>query len=307
MEAINQTPEQSTIYEESTKTSYTIVRLKRKRNAEPLDALVVQQQLVKKPKRQGSLPKDMKATEEQKINEDSSLPFVFRFAETVDEINFNDSTKSQQLKDRITKLINRKDKVRPKERSIKQIRDQQIAWFNENTRRERYKVIDRNRQSGNFAHFSSDSVEDEENATDEMFKMYDAVKEELPIEPKFIEEDNLDSDIMCNFIPMVREYLTLQENIDKESNTDSDNDYVYDVYYHDDSMVFDDKPEYQNYASLTWFNDDDNGIFVKETAGKDDFEYSDEEDSNAEDYYTHDYPDEEEVWSEQEGYSSDEY
>ncbi|CAG8849469.1 41912_t:CDS:2, partial [Gigaspora margarita] len=98
MEAINQTPEQSTIYEESTKTSYTIVRLKRKRNAEPLDALVVQQQLVKKPKRQGSLPKDMKATEEQRINEDSSLPFVFRFAETVDEINFNDSTKSQQLK-----------------------------------------------------------------------------------------------------------------------------------------------------------------------------------------------------------------
>ncbi|RIB04836.1 hypothetical protein C2G38_2221311 [Gigaspora rosea] len=282
MEAINQTPEHSTIYEESTKTSYTIVRLKRKRNAEPLDALVVQQQLVKKPKRQGSLPKDMKATEEQKINEDSSLPFVFRFAETVDEISFNDSTKSQQLKDRITKLINRKDKVRPKERSIKQIRDQQIAWFNENTRRERYKVIDRNRQSGNLAHFSSDSVEDEENATDEMFKMYDAVKEELPIEPK-----------------LVALFLIVQENIDKESNTDSDNDYVYDVYYHDDSMVFDDKPEYQNYASLTWFNDDDNGIFVKETAGKDDFEYSDEEDSNAEDYYTHDYPDEEEVWSEQ--------
>ncbi|CAG8810666.1 6299_t:CDS:2, partial [Dentiscutata erythropus] len=110
MEAVNQTPEHSTIYEETTRTPYTIVRLKRKRNAEPLDALVVQQQLVKKPKRQGSLPKDMKLVEEQKQNEGSSLPFVFRFAETVDEISFNDSTKSQQLKDRITKLINRKDK-----------------------------------------------------------------------------------------------------------------------------------------------------------------------------------------------------
>ncbi|CAG8550414.1 6020_t:CDS:2, partial [Cetraspora pellucida] len=203
METVKPMPENS-IYDEPTKTPYTIVRLKRKRNAEPLDAL-----------------------------EASSLPFVFRFAETVDEISFNDSTKSQQLKDRITKLINRKEKVRLKERSIKQTRDQQIAWFKENTRRERYKVIDRNRQSGSFPHFSSDSIEDEETATDEMFKMYDAVKEEIPIAPK------------------------------------------------------------------TWFNDDDNGIFVKGTTEKDEYEYSDEEDSNAEDYYTHDYPDEEEVWSEQ--------
>ncbi|CAG8787242.1 8179_t:CDS:2, partial [Dentiscutata erythropus] len=97
-----------------------------------------------------------------------------------------------------------------------------------------------------------------------------------------------------------------QENIDNESITESDSDYVYDVYYRDDSMVFDDKNEYQNYASLTWFNGD-NGIFVKDTAEKDDYVYTDDEDSNAEDYYTHDYPDEEEVWSEQEDHSSEEY
>ncbi|CAG8618620.1 29158_t:CDS:2, partial [Racocetra persica] len=279
MEIVNPMPENS-IFEESTKTPYTLVRLKRKRNAEPLDALVVQQQLVKKPKRQGSLQNDVKPIEEQKMEEDSSLPFVFRFAETVDEISFNDSTKSQQLKDRIAKLINRRDKVRLKERSRKQTRDQQIAMFNENTRKERYKVIDRNRKSGSLPHFSS--VEDEENATDEMFKMYDAVKEEIPIAPK-----------------LVALFLIVQENIDKENTAESDDDYVYDVYYRDDSMAFDDKPEYQNYASLTWFNDGDNRIFVKETTEKDEYVYSDEEDSNAEDYYTHDYPDEEEVWSEQ--------
>ncbi|CAG8755380.1 20063_t:CDS:2 [Cetraspora pellucida] len=258
METVNLMPENS-IYDEPTKTSYTIVRLKRKRNAEPLDALVVQQQLVKKPKRQGSLKNEVKSIEEQKTDEASSLPFVFRFAETVDEISFNDSTKSQQLKDRITKLINRKEKVRLKERSKKQTRDQQITWFKENTRRERYKVIDRNRQSGSFPHFSSDSIEDEENAADEMFKMYDAVKEEIPIAPKLvalflIEESN-------NFMEIHGSQIHRRRR--------------------------------------TWFNDDDNGIFVKGTTEKDEYEYSDEEDSNAEDYYTHDYPDEEEVWSEQ--------
>ncbi|CAG8575120.1 12107_t:CDS:2, partial [Racocetra fulgida] len=203
MEIVNPMPENS-IFEEPTKTPYTIVRLKRKRNAEPLDALGT-----------GSLQNDVKPIEEQKMEEIGKV-VAFPISQAVP-------------------------------------------------------------YSLNFVEIFSDSVEDEENATDEMFQMYDAVKEEIPIAPK-----------------LVALFL-----IDKENTAESDDDYVYDVYYRDDSMAFDDKPEYQNYASLTWFNDDDNGIFVKETTEKDEFEYSDEEDSNAEDYYTHDYPDEEEVWSEQ--------
>jgi hypothetical protein len=64
---------------------------------------------------------------------------------------------------------------------------------------------------------------------------------------------------------------------------------------------------YNNIAALTWFNNDENELFVNESDEKDDFVYSDEEDSNAEDYYTHDYPDEDEdeTWSIQEETSYD--
>ncbi|EXX72638.1 hypothetical protein RirG_067500 [Rhizophagus irregularis DAOM 197198w] len=295
----------------TTPSGLTIIRLKRKRNEEPLDALVVQHfenghsPEKKKVRRKASNLKIEEVKENRKIKEKGetkeSVPFIFRFAETVDEISFNDSNKTQQLKDRIVKLMNRKDTLKRKGIDIKQIREQKIARTNENRREERYKVIDRNRQkNGSFTNISSDDVEDEDETFTELFKMYDAVKEsEAPMEPKFVEEDDIDSEIMCNFIPMVRQYLSLQEQIDKEDKTDLDDGYVYDVYYRDDAMDLDDQINFNNIASLTWINDDENEIFVNESDDKDDFVYSDEEDSNAEDYYTHDYPDEDEdeIWN----------
>ncbi|CAG8580168.1 5792_t:CDS:10 [Acaulospora morrowiae] len=294
-----------------TTTEFTIVRLKRKRNAEPLDALVVKQLIEngiehkkKRPKQQTDDKGKENVSDESKDHEKESVPLIFRFAETVDEISFSDSNKKQQLKDRIVKLINRKDPVRRKEHEVKKFRDQQIAMFKESARKERYKVIDRNRQKSGASLFSSDENEDGEEVSNELFKMYDAVREEEASSRKTLNIINdQDSDIMCNFIPMIREYLTLEENADKEDHVESDDEYVYDVYYRDDFMSFDDTNDYHNIAALTWF-EEDNHIFMKE-ATKDEFEYSDEEDSNAEDYYTHDYPDEEEVWSEQEAYSSE--
>jgi hypothetical protein len=44
------------------------------------------------------------------------------------------------------KLIDRKDTLKRKWIDTKQIREQQIARSNENRRKERYKIIDRNRQ-----------------------------------------------------------------------------------------------------------------------------------------------------------------
>ncbi|CAG8453381.1 8766_t:CDS:2 [Diversispora eburnea] len=223
----------------SVPNDYTIIRLKRKRTEEPLDALVVQQLFgigtnhnhkKKKPKRKGSLLVNNKLGKDEVLEneeqQETSLPFIFRFAETVDEISFIDSTKSQQLKDRIAKLINRKDSIKRKEPDIKHNREKKISMFKENVRKERYKVIDKNRQKK------------EEEVADELFKMYDAVKEdETTIKPK------------------------------------------------------------------TWF--DENEIFSNELSSQEEYVYSDEEDSNAEDYYKHDYPDEEILWSEQDGNSSD--
>ncbi|GES90623.1 probable RNA polymerase II nuclear localization protein SLC7A6OS [Rhizophagus clarus] len=306
----------------TTPSGLTIVRLKRKRNEEPLDALVVQHfenghsPEKKKVRRKASNlkveAKENLKIKAEKVETKEPIPFIFRFAETVDEISFNDSNKTQQLKDRIVKLMNRKDTLRRKGIDIKQIREQQIARTNENRREERYKVIDRNRQKNGSFNISGDDVEDNDEAFTELFKMYDAVKEsEAPIEPKFVEEDDIDSEIMCNFIPMVRQYLSLQEQIDKEGKPDLDDGYVYDIYYRDDAMDLDDQFNYNNIASLTWFNGDENEIFVNESDEKDEFVYSDEEDSNAEDYYTHDYPDEDEdeIWNVQEetSYESDSY
>ncbi|CAG8589109.1 2856_t:CDS:10 [Funneliformis caledonium] len=305
---------------ESTTTTtpgLTIIRLKRKRNEEPLDALVVQQLFEsgkKKAKRndkeakiEAKIEENLKVENVENVKEEprESIQFIFRFAKTVEEISFNDSTKTQQLKDHIVKLISRKDILKRKGIETKQIREEQIARFNESGRKERYKVIDRNRQKSSSSLITSgDDVEDEDEVATNLFKMYDAVKENVSlIEPKFVEKDDIDSEIMCNFIPMVRQYLSLQEQIDKE---DSDDAYVYDVYYRDDAMDLDDRMNFNKIATLTWFNDDGNELFVNESNEKDEIVYSDEEDSNAEDYYTHDYPDEdEEAWSVQEDNSDD--
>nr|CAG8435430.1 8163_t:CDS:10 [Entrophospora candida] len=243
----------------------TILRLKRKRNEEPLDALVVEQLLrngvehgKKKPKKRGSIDKQqfspLTTTTEQ---EESSVPFMFRFAETVEKVSFNDSIKTRQL---------------------------------QNRRKERYKVIDGNRQKGIESVFTEDNETENETIHD-IFMMYDAVKEEKP--NKNIEEPNdNESDIMCNFIPLVKQYLTIQEDDKKSEDKSDDEDYVYDVYYQDDSTMLDDEIQYQNFATLTWFGGEENQVFVKETKNQELYEYSDEEDSNAEDYYTHDYPEE---------------
>ncbi|CAJ0633241.1 14715_t:CDS:2 [Entrophospora sp. SA101] len=203
----------------------TILRLKRKRNEEPLDALVVEQLLrngvehgKKKPKKRGS----------------------------IDKQQFSPLTTTTEQEDQITK-------------------------FNENRRKERYKVIDGNRQKG--------------------------------IESVFTDNE---SDIMCNFIPLVKQYLTIQEDDKKSEDKSDDEDYVYDVYYQDDSTMLDDEIQYQNFATLTWFGGEENQVFVKETKNQELYEYSDEEDSNAEDYYTHDYPEEDNEDESNDDYSSDE-
>lgn len=58
----------------------------------------------------------------------------------------------------------------------------------------------------NYSNRSSVQVEAE--AALDMFKMYDAVKEEEPKTKKQLQQEAEEAEIMCNFLPMVREYLT---------------------------------------------------------------------------------------------------
>ncbi|CAG8536959.1 521_t:CDS:2 [Paraglomus brasilianum] len=141
---------------------FTILRLKRKRNEEPLDALVVQQLLTNDNNRGGK--KARRAADNKLDNmitqrsETSFSPSVFRYAETVDEKSFEDATQTTQLRERIARLVNRKETLRTRDsdaRRSKQTREQQIAQFNDDMRRERYRVINRNRFAGKEGLFNS--------------------------------------------------------------------------------------------------------------------------------------------------------
>lgn len=52
------------------------------------------------------------------------------------------------------------------------------------------------------------SVQVEAESALDMFKMYDAIKEEEPKTKKQLQQEAEENDIMCNFLPMVREYLS---------------------------------------------------------------------------------------------------
>ncbi|KAI9259034.1 hypothetical protein BY458DRAFT_517551 [Sporodiniella umbellata] len=77
----------------------TILRIKRKRTEEPLDALLVQQELEEKRLKKTNDNKGV-----LKIS-GTALPTVFRLAETVEEKSFSDLVEAKKLKDRIARRI----------------------------------------------------------------------------------------------------------------------------------------------------------------------------------------------------------
>ncbi|KAF9975048.1 hypothetical protein BGZ73_001408 [Actinomortierella ambigua] len=162
------------------------------------------------------------------------------------------------------------------------------------------------------------AVQVEAEAVLNMFNMLDAVKEELPKTKKQLEDEAIESDIMCNFLPMVKEYLSISEKTtdssivlddkDKEGRAplsrmdqllaetgqddDDDDEYVYDIYYRDMNADQTQASQYRAVGSLLWYEDDGEENFIhEEDSSGDDYEDSD---SNAEDYYQNDYPEEEE-------------
>lgn len=111
-----------------------------------------------------------------------------------------------------------------------------------------------------------------------------------------IERDEGDDEITRNLMPMVRDYLNFTEH----------NDYVYDLYFHDTTKGVSNALEQSRVGTLEM--DTSDPLLLDE--GPTDSDVGDSDDSNAEDYYTHDYPDEEELSDEnqyaQETSSSDE-
>ncbi|CAO3613537.1 unnamed protein product [Cunninghamella blakesleeana] len=292
---------------DSSKQQIQILRIKRKRTEEPMDTLLVQHQELDK--KQASA-KDKRLRKDSLRNDSSlkvsalALPTIFRLAETVEEHSFKNVAEAKKLKERIS-LKSRQGNRPNTPDSLDQKRNQKTRSLQNNARQARFKVINQNRSQIN-SDMPPEVKSSSEKAAEDLFKMYDAVKIDNNSGPKLIidEDDDEADELMCNFIPMVKEYLTLNDRIEDHVE---DNDYVYDVYYCDTSNTGQ-TISGTNIGSLVWFDDETEYLNDEsESEAGDDGD----EDSNAEDYYQNDYPDEEDSegeYEDQYGYniSSDE-
>ncbi|KAI7891301.1 uncharacterized protein EV154DRAFT_508596 [Mucor mucedo] len=258
----------------------TILRIKRKRNEEPLDALLVHQENEKRSKKNSEKLKNSVL----KVSA-AALPTLFRLAETVEQKSFSDLNEAKKLKDRISRRIQPGSSRPQTPTTLEEKKDRLVREQKEASSKARYRVIHQNRSSPDED--APPVVQSAaEKAAKDLFQMYEAVKDEETSKANlFMDDDTEDpDDIMCNFIPMVKEYLTLQER-----ETEKEEDYVYDVYYRDDNS-FEQGINSKNVGSLVWF--DDTSEYLDDDS---DSELGDDvdEDSNAEDYYQNDYPEEE--------------
>ncbi|CAG8515221.1 11063_t:CDS:2 [Ambispora gerdemannii] len=261
---------------DSSSKELIIVRVKRKRNEEPLDAFA--------------------------HSSADALTAYFRFAETVDEMTFEHSAKTLQLEERIRNRLRKNQKDEDLKKRFKDHHGKKRDQFKEDKHTARYQIIQNRRYKNNNEMF----IDQEDNnnnivmsGTTESLKVFDAVKQvddndkNVTISSKPTHRD----DVMEKFLPMVMDYMSYL-NI-KDHDDDEDDEYVYDVFYRDDNFVKGFEDHYRNVASLVWLEDDDNEYLLDEA----DIIDTDDEDSNAENYYTHDYPEEEgdEKWEEDGG------
>ncbi|KAM3584265.1 hypothetical protein VKS41_003089 [Umbelopsis sp. WA50703] len=280
--------------EKQAEPQLTILRIKRKRNEEPLEALLVQQEA----ERQNSRgQRKMRKNTESKGDEEEAknvLPKLFRLAETVNEQSFRNVIEARKLKERITRRIqpgSRPSTPSPETRKEQRAEKQQL-----DAKTARYRVIQQNRRNKEAPTGPPQVESASEKLSNELFHMFDAVKDNEDSKANILlNEDAEDDTVMCNFISMVKEYLTVEERNEaarkfEQTQAEDDDGYVYDVYYRDDTTVQTAFPA-QNVGALIW-GDEEYELM------DDDFEDSDvvdseDEDSNAEDFYQNDYPEEE--------------
>ncbi|KAJ7505572.1 hypothetical protein B0H11DRAFT_1708405 [Mycena galericulata] len=275
--------------------SYTILRIKRKRNEEPLDALGIK-------KSRGGVG-------------------VFQFAQTVEHDAWEDEKRKRDIqvslgarahksaltfgfKDQISRLARESASNPVEPRGLSPVSSRTSPSIPKDDPIRRYKIIPRDDEeevptrrrlptSPPKVVAAKDLVPKPKNTG---FKLYDAVLS--GDKPSTVEAD----EEMEKFLPMLNDYLKLND-IDISASastssvaetvppsTSSTDDYVWDVFYHRPATLTE-WNEAANVGTLT-------GLPPSITDPYDstsDSEPEDEadEDSNAEEYYKNDYPDEE--------------
>ncbi|KAF7297734.1 Iwr1 domain-containing protein [Mycena kentingensis (nom. inval.)] len=274
--------------------SYTILRIKRKRNEEPLDALVVESRRRKKSR--GGAGVGVGA---------------FQFAQTVENDAWDDERKKRDIQDQVSRLAAAEAQQPPVPPAVAPTAEPPSPVSARDEIQRRYRVImqeeperppKRRFPSSPPKILSAKDVAAKRAANDKAFTMYDAVLAAEKAAAVGVDEE------MDKFMPMLSEYLKINDisvaDGSLSSSTSSVDDYVWDVFYHRPTTLSEWNAAAANVATLT-------GLPASITDPYDsasDSEEEDEadEDSNAEEYYKNDYPDEEDN-SEEERSSDDFY
>ncbi|KAJ3864459.1 hypothetical protein EV359DRAFT_81422 [Lentinula novae-zelandiae] len=251
---------------------YTFLRIKRKRNEEPLDALVVESGARRKKSKGGS--------------------GVFKFAKTIEEGVWEDEEQKKAIQLQLSMLAQQpisqeaKAPVPPSEAAVASTPPSKSHQTTDNRR---YTIVERSLPTAHLPLRKPASppqiVSSKELATQRAnsdFKMYDAVLENPPAQEQI--DPALES--------LLQDYLKLQTPSASIPATAENEDYVWDIFYH--------RP--RTYTQMLM-----DAVAVGTVSGlpplgsgdSDSDSYSEEEDeadedSNAEEWYTNDYPEEEE-------------
>ncbi|KAI0770389.1 hypothetical protein C8Q74DRAFT_1275190 [Fomes fomentarius] len=287
---------------------YAIVRIKRKRNEEPLDALVVDAAPSKKRSRGG-------------LN-------VFKYAGTVEEAAWNDEQQKRALQKRLAGLARDSSQRKREDMSAlvaasqgvpPQAPAQGVDTYPAKAhsapplspKRTKYQAPSRTytivqqEEEDPYARrrhatappkvWSSKDYEAMKRAA--QFKMYEAVPSVAGAKPGAAPTET-DAEIE-KFLPLLKDYLNVSELPPPpvkggKDDEDMEQDYVYDVFYHRPTTF---QELYQpgsnsNIATLT--NVPNELLLDPDIDSDDEYDDEDDEDSNAEDWYANDYPDEEE-------------
>ncbi|KAF7296485.1 Iwr1 domain-containing protein [Mycena chlorophos] len=278
--------------------TYTILRIKRKRGEEPLDALLVE-------------PEPEESSRRRKKSRGGAG--VFQFAQTVEDDAWADERKKRDIQspDWLLSLVwspmSRWGTPSPLDPAQQAAKDEMQRRYKIilQEEQEQERGLKRRLPSSPPTVFSAKELAAAKAAKESGFTMYDAVlSADKPTTAAELDDE------MEKFLPMLSEYLSVNDitlptktGAESLSSSTSSDDYVWDVFYHR-PVTLSEWNAAANVATIT-------GLPASLTDAYDsasDSEAEDEadEDSNAEEYYRNDYPDEEEDSSE-ESRSSDEF
>ncbi|KAJ2610637.1 hypothetical protein H4S08_003520 [Coemansia sp. RSA 1365] len=298
----------------------TILRIKRKRGQEPLEALVIHQQ--QQQQRRRKIPRGLSGrnstdslASEWAASSTLKEPQLFAFGESLSEADFYDISKRQALQERLTNLSKwRRDEmdIDDSERSVEDAPvTSKLPAKQSDTRQTTFRVIGKREVSltdetpggpstmpaGIRSRIPEVVTAANWHKEKQRIKMFDAINEDEfntvvlgnnrdPYAQVALGTDNeskvvaADPKTADDLVPMVRDYLSFAAG---------NPEYMYDFYYVKRSSS-DMNPNIlhaSNVGAVLWVDD------INEFMGDSDSSCGEEdEDSNAEDFYRNDYPDE---------------